>query len=548
MFLEPTTNFSYRNINEFIDYVQSGQANLYAFVSRSQPWEDDTNPPSPILSQSEQHKAWDDMMLLRKVRFTDIVPGIRRVPWNPGVVYDEYDDTRDLQNDNFFIFTEPEHNVYICIDNNNGAPSTVKPNHRSENVVEEADGYKWKYMTTVSVSLLNKFLLNDFVPIEENEEIVESASPGAIEHLKVENGGTDYPINRSVNDTNELPVFIEGNGTQVTTARASITVIQGSITSVSLTDGGAGHFYGPGVEFPVAIRQVTPNGTIQNAYGIATTDLDGVIDSVTVRVPGSGYQQGEVTIVQSSAEGYAETDDQGRVINAEIRIGRSGEDFFKATAVVVSENGTGAVIRPIISPEGGFGVDQFKQLQAHTALISLEIDPEDVTDIIFLNEFRRLGLISNPLEYSNDPLSSDGLIDSDGGIVYDSDGEIAGIPLSSDSADAKHRIVVTTTNEGFEDDETIVGENSGAIGLNTTRLNSDTLRFNIDDSFINGDDVSFQIGEEIRGLSSNQTAIVSDFLPPDVEKYSGEIYHINNIEPIIRNDDQRILVTFALTY
>jgi len=37
-------------------------------------------------------------------------------------------------------------------------------------------------------------------------------------------------------------------------------------------------------------------------------------------------------------------------------------------------------------------------------------------------------------------------------------------------------------------------------------------------------------------------------LEADVEKYSGEIYHINNIEPIIRNDDQRILVTFALKY
>lgn len=548
MFLEPTTNFSYRNVNEFIDYVKSGQANLYAFVSRSQPWDDDTSPPSPILSQAEQHQAWDDMMLLRRVRVNDIVPGIRRVSWISGTVYDEYDDTRNLQNDNFFIFTEPEHNVYICIDNNNGAPSTSKPNHRSETVVEESDGYKWKYMTTISVSLLNKFLLNDYVPIEENEEIVESASPGAIEHLKVENGGTEYPVNRSVNNANELPVFIEGNGAQVTSARATVTVIQGSITSINVTDGGSGHFYGPGVEFPVAIRQVTANGTVQNAYGVATTDLDGIIDSISIRIPGSGYQQGEVTIVQSSAEGYAETDDQGRVTNAEIRIGRSGTDFFKATAIVVADTGTGAVVRPIISPEGGFGVDQLKQLLAHTALISLEIDPEDVLDVISLNEFRRLGLIADPLEYSDDPLSSDGLVDSDGGVVYDSDGEIAGTSLSSDSADAKHRIVVTTSNDGFEEDETIVGETSGAVGLNTTKLNSNILRFNIDDSIINGDDVSFQVGEEIRGLSSDQTAIVDSFIPPDVEKYSGEIYHINNIEPIIRNNDQRILVTFALRY
>jgi len=488
------------------------------------------------------------MILLRKVQIGDIVPGVRRVPWVPGRVYDEYDDTSDLQINNFFVFTEPEHNIYICIDNNDGAPSTSKPTHRSENVVEESDGYKWKYMTTIPVSLLNKFLLSDFIPLEENQEITESAAPGAIERLKIENSGSNYPINRTVSNGNELPIFIEGNGTQVTTARASITTIQGSITSISLITGGSEYFYGPGVQFPVAIRQIGSNGIVQNAYGVATTDLNGEIDSVTVLMGGNGYQQGEVTIVQSSAEGYAETNENGEVINAEMRIGRSGNEFFKATSTVVSEFGSSAVIRPIISPEGGFGVDQAKQLQAHAALISLEIDAADVLDIISLEEFRRIGLISDPLEYSNDPLSLDGAVDSGGGVTYDSDGEIEGTSLTLNAADAKHRVVLTSSNNNFQEDETIIGESSGTIGINTTKFKDDTLRFTIDDSLVNSDDLQFNIGEQIRGVSSGQTAIVSSFVPPDVEKYSGEIYHINNIEPIVRNNDQRILVTFALRY
>lgn len=548
MFLNPTTNFRFRNATEFIDYVRSGDANLYAFVSRSQQWADDTNPPSPVLSEKEQRETWDDMMLLRRVRPTDIVEGVRRIPWNSGTVYQEFDDSDDLQDKNYFIFTQPEHNVYLCIDNNNGAPSTVKPTHRSENVVEESDGYKWKYMTTVSISLLNKFMLNDYIPIEENDEIFESSSPGTIEHLKVVSSGSGYPANRSVANANELPVFIEGNGTQVFSASATISVIQGSITSINLTSGGSGYFYGPGVEFPVAIRQVTSNGTVQNAYGIATTNLDGQVDSVSVVITGSGYQTGSVSIVQSSGEGYVETNSDGEIVNAEMRIGRTGDEFFKASAVVVANTGTGGEVAPIISPEGGFGANQLKQLHNHYALISIEIDPTDVLDIISLNEFRRLGLISDPLQYSLDPLSSDGLLDSDGGNTYDSDGEIVGVSLTSDSADAKHRVVLSGSNSGFEDDETIVGESSGAIGLNTTKFGANTLRLTIDDSYQTQDDIEFTIGEQVRGLSSDEVGIVTDFVRPDVEKYSGEILHINNIEPIIRNDDQRILVTFVLKY
>lgn len=548
MFLNPTANFSFRNVNEFIDYVKSGEANLYAFVARSQSWDDDTNPPSTILSQKEQRNTRDDMMLMRRVNNNDIVPGVRRVLWESGTVYREYDDSINLEDEDFFVFTTPEHNLYLCVDNNNGAPSTSKPNHRSENVVEEPDGYKWKYMTTVSVSLLNKFLLNDYIPIEPTDEINESASPGTIEHLKIENAGSGYPAVANVGKTNELPVFIEGNGTQVFTATASIAVIQGSIASISITNSGGGYFYGPGVEFPVAIRQITTNGAVQNAYGIATTDLNGNVDSVSVVIPGSGYQQGTVSIVQSSAEGYAETNENGEIINAEMRIGRTGSDFFKASAIVVSENGSGAQIRPILSPEGGFGVNQLKQLYSHYALISIEIDPTDILDIISLEEFRRLGLISNPLQYSDDPLSSDGFLESDGGNTYDSAGELEGTPLTIQAADAKHRVVINTSNGGFIDDETIVGETSGTIGLNLTKFSTDTLRVTIDDSYISADDVEFQVGEQIRGLTSGNTGIVTDFILPDVEKYSGEMYHINNIEPIIRNDDQRIFVTFALKY
>lgn len=548
MFLEPTPQFRYRNTQEFIDFVRSGEANLYMYVGRSQPWADDTQPPPDASSDRGLREIWDDMIMLRRVRPGDVCEGVRRVVWTEDTVYSEYDDAADLQDQDFFVVTQPENNIYICVDNNEGAPSTQKPTHRDENVVEESDGYKWKYISTVSASLANKFILNDYIAISQDQETFEAANPGSIEHIKVEASGSGYRPNASIANSNEIPVFIQGNGTQVYTATASVSVIQGSITSISLFTGGSGYFYGPGVEFPVAIRQVTPNGTVQNAYGVATTNLDGEIDSVELKISGSGYQSGLVTLVQSSAEGYAETNEDGEIINAEVRIGRSGDDFFKATGVIVAEEGSGGSVIPVVSPTGGFGANQFRQLYSHYALISVEVDTVDVLNQLSISDFRRVGLIIDPVEYIDNPLSSDGLLDSDGGNLYDSDGEIEGTVLTADTVDAKHKVVLSGDNTSFVEDETIIGETSGTIGLNSTKFQTDAIRVSIDDSYISADDLEFEVGEQIRGLTSGATGTVASFTPPGVEKYSGQILHINNIEPIVRNDDQRILVTFVLRY
>jgi len=547
MFVHPSTNFKFRNTNEFMDFAQSSESNLYVFVGRTTSWSDDQNPPAINFSEKEKRDAWDDMILLRRVNNNDVIRGIRRIPWESGTVYQEYNDTIGLEETNFYIFT-PEKNVYLCISNNGGSPSTERPTHISENVVEESDGYRWKYMTTISGPVLNKFILNDYIPIQENREIFESATPGTIEHLRIDSAGSGYPVNASISSNNELPVFIEGNGDQVATAEASITTIQGTITSISITNAGNDYFFGPGVEFPVAIRQIGTNGINQTAYGIATTNLSGEIDSVDVVISGSDYQSGRVTIVQSSAEGYAETNGDGDIIDADMRIGRTGENFFKARGVIVATTGSSGVVTPVISPEGGFGSNQFKQLYAHYALISVEIDPTEVTDILSLNEFRRIGLINDPLEYNDNPLSSDGAPAESDGFVYDSDGELVGNSYTLQTADARSRVTLDTTTEEFEDDETIIGETSGAIGLAITKFENDTLRFTIDDSLLSEDDIAFEVGEQVRGLSSDATGNVVSTEDPDVEKYSGEIFHINNVEPLIRANDQKIIVTFALRY
>lgn len=541
MIVEPSSNFKYRNADDLVQSLQVNGSNLYLFISRSHPWNAEDDPLPVAYSEREKRDAWDEMIVLRKIKANDVILGVRKSEWVSNTVYDEYNDQENMEEKNFYIFT-PEKNFYLCISNNNGAASTFRPTHVSENVVEESDGYKWKYMANVSDAVFNKFILNEFVPVEENVEVTEAAVEGSIEHLRVENSGNGYPPSRTITASNEIPAFIQGNGNQVSSGVAQITAVQGEISSALIVDAGQDYFYGPGVTFPIAFRQIETTGYNQTAYGFAQTDLDGKIVSIQVEIPGTGYTNGTAEIVQSSAEGYVETNENGEIVRGATRVGREGVNFDKATAIPVSFDGTGAEVVPVISPPGGFGSNPFEQMYGHFALVSVEVDPTEVLDEVSIRDFRRIGLIDTPLEYESEPpLDSGGVPESDGTLIEND-------PFEGDTGDAKFRVVISGSNANFQDDETIVGLTSGTRGNFVTKFEGDTLRYVLDDSFINIHDLSFEIGEQIQGLESGATGTVVELIDPDVEKYSGDIYHINNVEPITISESQNIVITFALIY
>ena len=57
----------------------------------------------------------------------------------------------NLYDANFYVMNS-ERNVYKCLDNNNNdSGSTVEPTGTDTIVLSTADGYKWKYMYTLSL-------------------------------------------------------------------------------------------------------------------------------------------------------------------------------------------------------------------------------------------------------------------------------------------------------------------------------------------------------------------------------------------------------------
>lgn len=516
---------TFRNVNTraFVEGIQEGVDNFYIFTGRTQQWDDEADVPDFIDTFEGEIDARNSLNGLKKIGADDIAYGIRRIDWSRDRIFDQYDSTEDMNGKDFYVITD-QNNVYKCISNNNNGRSTSRPVHTTTQTSFEIDGYKWKYMFTVSDELLDKFIVPGFLPIGRNETVENNAIPGTIDNVKIVSAGSGYSANASVELGSEIPVFIEGDGDQNSSARANVTTSQGVILSISVTNAGQNYPFAPEQRIPVAFRQVNPTGVIQNAYGIADTDDEGRISSVQVVVGGSGYVNDPVSIVQSNCRAYAETDGNGVITNVDVFTGREGQNFTQARAIPVDADGSGALLIPLISPFDGHGSNPELELFGNFAMINLRLAGDDT--FIDIDEFRQVGLIKNPIEFSS-----------------------AGDPIlvTGDTLDAKFRLTLNQPSDTFELNEDTVALSSGTRASNLNFFTPDTVRVSIDRSLGRG--FQFIQGESLRGVSSGASAAITAIQQPDIDILFGEILYINNREVITREFDLQVeTLTLVIQY
>jgi len=520
-----TSKTGYLNAKKIVDSVANNTSNMYVYIGRPQPWSTTSDDPPNILNTlEEEYDVWHDMTALKRVSDRDITLGFKRIDWTSSVVYDEYSDDVDLSDKNFYVFTD-ENKVYKCISNNNSAQSTTKPTHTTTNIVETIDGYKWKYMFTISDSLFRKFAFGDYLPISSDEDVISEAVVGSIDHLKLIDGGTGYPINATLGSESspELPIYVLGDGNETATATCNIIASGGVIQSIqNITDQGSGYPISQEGTIPVMFRQVGTTGAVETGFGIATTGVGGQIIQVQLVLSGAGYTTGEVTIVQSSCYGYAETNSSGDVINVEISIARNGSRFRRARSIVVANSFTEADIKPIISPFRGHGFSPERELFGKYVIINLNFAyNEGEGDFTIENDFRRIGLIENPYAYGTETVATAGTLN------------------------AKRTLELTNISGSFSEDDAIYGQTSGAIGFYVDKISTDHLRYIKDDTLSNN--VDFVEGEQITS-SSGASATVSSITNPEVEPYSGDLSFINNTIAVDRTSNQIETIALVLEY
>ena len=246
-------NESFSEASPEVYYLGIGRPQAFATQTRgdlrTENQGTDSAAITPADSIIEEFNTFDDLLAVKKLSSSDVSFVIPRRNWVTSTVYDYYrhdygnriTGTTSIQTANsgattlfdatFYALTTAR-NVYKCLDNNNNAASTTEPTGTSTSVLTTADGYKWKYMYTLSATQQANFLSTDFMAVETNSTVSSAAVDGAINIVKIKSAGTG-----GTNGT-YTGIAIRGDGSSGT---VSVVVSGGSVTSVTITNAGTGY-------------------------------------------------------------------------------------------------------------------------------------------------------------------------------------------------------------------------------------------------------------------------------------------------------------------
>ena len=261
-----TNKFRLHNASNFVESFSESSPNIYylaigrpqAFAtstggdSRTQFEGTDASPLTPVDSVSDEFYFFDDVVAAKRITSSDISRVIPRRNWTTGTTYDMYrhdygqrekgstttiisanSGATSLADATFYVLSS-DNNVYKVIENNGNAASTVEPTGTSTSILETGDGYRWKYMYTLTASEQTNFLSTDFMHVSTDSTVSSAAVDGAIDTVLIKTAGSG-----GANGTH-TGVAIRGDGSS---GVASVTVSGGAVTAVTVTTAGSGYTF-----------------------------------------------------------------------------------------------------------------------------------------------------------------------------------------------------------------------------------------------------------------------------------------------------------------
>lgn len=228
-------DFNVNVARAFKDTLTDLNQTAYFFMAKDSPWPTST-PTTELANVKSAKYINNDIIVAKRAMPNDITLCIIRHNWEYGDVYDQYDtnDHELLIGKPFYVITG-EYNVYKCLGNNFGAPSTFEPAGTSIQPFTLPDRYVWKYMYTVTRDYIERFLSEQFIPVREASEVNET-DPQWLVHANAKRGAIESHILTNVGKGyTQATVKILGDGTGAT----AIPLIEnGQITSIFVSDRG----------------------------------------------------------------------------------------------------------------------------------------------------------------------------------------------------------------------------------------------------------------------------------------------------------------------
>lgn len=366
-----------------VDDVQFQRSNYYYFLGRIAQWSDsDTAPVDLYDNTGSENDTRAEIISIKKVLPSDVSCVTRRIDWEYGKVFDQYDSLIDITQKDFYVLTDT-FDVYKCLDNYRGGQSLVKPTGTILTPFRTNDGYMWKYMYTIPKYKQNKFLTELKMPIQR--AITDRFyNLGGIDGGIITNGGSGYEV------TSLSSISIVG-GTSGSGATIDITVSAGQVSSIEITSGGTGYTHGCSITLsdstgfgaiitPVIVAGILVNTIITNPGAGYSSDVVGLVSvggaiaipsisretgslvKVNIIESGVGYSTPpEITLISETGTGKYEENSaavltavisDGKLVN--ISIEDPGVDYAYQTSPTVSiiGDGTGAKLTPVVDYYG----------------------------------------------------------------------------------------------------------------------------------------------------------------------------------------------------
>ena len=256
-----TNKFRINNAEQFHEsFSETSGETYYLFIGRSHAWATDADPqgvsinegtdaspPTPNDDVVSEFYAYDDMIGAKIISSSDVTFCIPRRDWTTGTTYDMYEHNISSSNaansgatnlfDSSYFVMNSVYAVYKVIENDGATASTIEPTSTSNSIFETSDGYRWKYMYSLTSAETLNFMSSDFIHVSTDSTVSAAAVDGALDTILVVAGGSSF--NTSSGSTiSGIP--IRGDGSS---GVASVTIGSGAITAASVTTAGTGYTF-----------------------------------------------------------------------------------------------------------------------------------------------------------------------------------------------------------------------------------------------------------------------------------------------------------------
>lgn len=342
-------------------------------------------------------------------------------PWTPGTVYDSFDDTIDIENQNTIVTirsADDDYLVFKCIENNNGGASTTSPQSVISELsdseyqsVETTDKYIWQYMFTVPSAEAETYKTSDSLPLPANggDVNVIANAKECVSQIIIESTPASHfnqfvfdTSNNGLNPSNVSMISVDTENV----ASTGITKVRLGVQNTSVVSSQSDHYTkmylragadeNAGKLYEV-IKSTSSALTSEIIVEIKTTDD---IPKVCQLVP-------KVLVSESDIDGerckaYGVIDHLGTL--KRVAYETKGSKYKIATARILNPTGltdtTESSLRVVISPTGGHGSNPKNEMAMSRLAVVVNFSGENLNTPKSYY-YTQVGLIKNP-EFSSD--------------------------------------------------------------------------------------------------------------------------------------------------